>query len=175
MALIAASPACAGVEQWRSLIEAASARSGVPASWIEQVMHSESRGNVAAVSSKGALGLMQLMPQTWNELRFSLALGPDPFEPSDNILAGAFYLRSMYEKFGYPGLFAAYNAGPRRYAEHLSGGRRLPIETRAYVEAVSGRRAAIIASPLPFTGEFRRNVAPRKSSLFFELSAPARQ
>ncbi|HYJ51970.1 MAG TPA: hypothetical protein VEW04_02260, partial [Allosphingosinicella sp.] len=44
----------------------------------------------------------------------------------------------MYDRFGYPGLFAAYNAGPARYAEHLSRGRRLPSETVAYVAQIAG-------------------------------------
>ena len=62
------------------------------------------------------MGLMQLMPGTWSEMRLMLGLGGDPFEPHDNIMAGTAYLRMVYDRFGYPGLFAAYNAGPgRRY------------------------------------------------------------
>lgn len=57
------------------------------------------------------MGLMQLMPATWRDTRELLGLGADPHNAHDNILAGTFYLRPMYDRFGYPGLFAAYNAG----------------------------------------------------------------
>src|SRR3546814_1412867 len=74
------------------------------------------------------MGLMQLMPATWAEMRMRLGLGSNPDDARDNILAGTFYLRLMYDRFGYPGMFAAYNAGPGRYAEHLFGRRALPAE-----------------------------------------------
>src|SRR5690606_12167086 len=64
-------------------------------------------------------------------------LGPDPHDPRDNVLAGAGYLRLMYDRFGYPGLFAAYNAGPARYARHRATGRPLPAETVAYLATVA--------------------------------------
>ena len=106
------------------------------------------------VSRAGAMGLMQLMPGTWREMRARLGLGHNPHHPRDNILAGTAYLRAMHDRFGYPGLFAAYNAGPARYREHLETGRRLPAETLAYVTAVaggsvsSGERASPIAPTL---------------------------
>ncbi|GLV24727.1 hypothetical protein TomTYG45_11670 [Sphingobium sp. TomTYG45] len=52
-------------------------------------------------SSAGAMGLMQLMPATWKEMRVRLGLGNDPDQPRDNILAGTFYLRLMHDRFGY--------------------------------------------------------------------------
>lgn len=104
-------------------------------------------GGRAVVSSAGAMGLMQLMPPTWAEMRALLGLGPDPFDPHDNILAGAFYLRLMFDRFGYPGLFAAYNAGPARYAASLSGQRPLPPETRRYLVNVAGRSPASVGPP----------------------------
>jgi soluble lytic murein transglycosylase-like protein len=82
------------------------------------------------------MGVMQLMPATWAEIRSLHGLGADPHDPHDNILAGTAYLRAMYDRFGYPGLFAAYNAGPSRYAEHLANRRPLPPETVAYVMAL---------------------------------------
>jgi len=94
-------------------------------------------GGRPITSRAGAMGLMQLMPGTWRELRLALSLGEDPYDPHDNILAGTAYLRAMYDRFGYPGLFAAYNAGPKRYAAFLSGARALPAETRSYVAAVA--------------------------------------
>jgi hypothetical protein len=92
------------------------------------------------------MGLMQLMPGTWQAMRSAHGLGSDPDDPRDNILAGTAYLRAMYDRFGYPGLFAAYNAGPARYADHLARGRRLPSETVAYVAKVV---SALHRSPIP--------------------------
>ena len=88
-------------------------------------------------SSAGAIGLMQLMPGTWSNMRARLGLGVDPDDPRDNILAGTFYLRLMYDRFGYPGLFAAYNAGPARYAHYLAGRAGLPRETIGYLASVA--------------------------------------
>jgi membrane-bound lytic murein transglycosylase B len=111
----------------------AAQRSGIPASWIRAVMQAESGGDARAVSPKGAMGLMQIMPETWAELRLRYGLGADPFDPHDNILAGAAYLRELHDRYGSPGFLAAYNAGPARYEDHLATGQPLPAETRAYV------------------------------------------
>lgn len=124
------------LDRWSDEVREASARFAIPESWIRKVMHAESGGKTwlnghPIRSSAGAIGLMQLMPGTWDDMREAYGLGPDPDDPRDNILAGAAYLRAMYDRFGYPGLFAAYNAGPARYAQHLASGRRLPHETIA--------------------------------------------
>ncbi len=111
----------------------AAQRSGIPASWIRAVMQAESGGDARAVSPKGAMGLMQIMPETWATLRLRYGLGADPFDPHDNILAGAAYLRELHDRYGSPGFLAAYNAGPARYEDHLATGQPLPAETRAYV------------------------------------------
>lgn len=112
----------------------AALRFGIPEHWIRAVLHAESAGDRTAVSSAGAMGLMQIMPETWAELRIQHRLGDDPFEPRDNILAGAAYLREMFDRYGNIGaMLAAYNAGPARYDEFLAGTRELPAETRAYV------------------------------------------
>ena len=146
IALLFATPAAADpLDRWRAEIAEASARFGVPVAWIERVMRAESGGqtmlNGRPITSRaGALGLMQLMPATWAALRAKHGLGRDPHDPHDNILAGTAYLRAMYDRFGYPGLFAAYNAGPGRYAAHLASGRALPDETRAYLAEVAGDR-----------------------------------
>ena len=142
--LLATAPAKADeVVRWRPMIEEASTRFGIPTSWIERVMRAESRGrtmlNGRPIRSRaGAMGLMQLMPATWTEMRARLALGSNPDDPRDNILAGTFFLRLMYDRFGYPGLFGAYNAGPGTYAAWLAGNRRLPGETVAYLGTVGG-------------------------------------
>ena len=114
-------------------IAEAARRFGVAIAWIRAVMDAESAGDVHAVSRNGAMGLMQIMPNTWSELRMRYGLGRDPFDPRDNILAGAAYLREMHDRYGSPGFLAAYNAGPQRYDEYLAGVRALPAETRAYV------------------------------------------
>lgn len=143
VSLVLAAPAHAqSVADWRPYIAEASARFSVPIAWIEAVMRAESGGRTRLRgrpirSSAGAIGLMQLMPGTWGEMRTRLGLGHDPDDPRDNILAGTFYLRLMYEQFGYPGLFAAYNAGPGRYVEHLAGRGTLPAETSVYLARVA--------------------------------------
>ena len=116
-------------------IEEAARRFRIPAAWIRAVMRAESAGDVRAISSAGAMGLMQIMPATWAELRVRHGLGRNPYDPRDNILAGAAYLREMHDRYGSPGFLAAYNAGPGRYEEYLAG-RPLPAETRAYVAAL---------------------------------------
>lgn len=171
LALAFAAPAnSTPVDRWSTFIAEASARFGVPRTWVEQIIRVESRGQAASLSPKGAMGLMQLMPRTWAEMRAELGLGRDPYDPHDNILAGTFYLKLMYGRFGYPGLFAAYNAGPSRYADYLAGEDGLPLETRAYVKAVQGSQASLVsASRRP------RSNAPRPSSgLFFALSNATR-
>ena len=176
---------------WSAHVREASARFGIPEDWIRRVMRAESGGRTMLegrpiTSRAGAMGLMQLMPGTWTEMRKAHGLGRDPHDPRDNILAGTAYLRAMYDRFGYPGLFAAYNAGPARYAEHLATGLRLPAETVAYVAAVGstprGRSAALPKSP-PSSGVFVAlvNSRPRRTeaapppatpnSLFVRLSA----
>jgi soluble lytic murein transglycosylase-like protein len=121
------------VYPFAGFISEASRRFDVPEPWIRAVMRVESDGDVGAVSPKGAVGLMQIMPETWGELSLKYALGDDPYDPHDNILAGAAYLREMHDRFGSPGFLAAYSAGPTRYADHLATGRPLPPETELYL------------------------------------------
>jgi hypothetical protein len=114
-------------------IAEAAQRFGIPVTWIRAIIRIESRGDRRAISPKGAMGLMQLMPETWAALRTRYGLGHDPFDPHDNILAGAAYLREMYDRYGSSGFLAAYNAGPGRYEDYRDRGRPLPPETVAYV------------------------------------------
>ena len=115
----------------------AARRFGLPESWIYAVMRTESAGRIGAVSSAGAMGLMQLMPGTWARQRTRFGLGNDPFDPRDNIMAGTSYLREMYDSYGASGFLAAYNAGPGRYEDWRDRGRPLPSETRAYVARIA--------------------------------------
>src|SRR3546814_13913758 len=94
-------------------------------------MRVESGGRIGAVSSAGAMGLMQLMPGTWARQRARFSLGSDPFDPRDNIIAGTSYLREMYDRYGADGFLAAYNAGPGRSEEYARRGRPLPEIGRA--------------------------------------------
>ena len=100
-------------------------------------MQVESGGDEHAISPRGAMGLMQLMPGTWVELSVRYGLGLDPFDPRDNILAGTAYLKEMHDRFGSAGFLAAYHAGPARYEQHLATGQPLPPETIAYIAAVT--------------------------------------
>lgn len=114
----------------------AARRFGIPVAWIRAVMRIESGGDRRAVSPKGALGLMQLMPTTWADMRARYGLGRDPFDPHDNIFAGAAFLRKLHDRYGSPGFLAAYNAGPGRYEDFRDRHRPLPAETVAYVAAI---------------------------------------
>jgi hypothetical protein len=142
----------------------AAQRFDVPALWINAVMMEESAGDVRAVSRQGAMGLMQIMPDTWEGLRSRHGLGLDPFDPRDNILAGAAYLREMHDRYGSPGFLAAYNAGPKRYDEYLTTARDLPMETQVYVAnlapIVGGRQVGGVVTMAP------RSTPWQESALF---------
>lgn len=106
------------------------------------------------------MGLMQLMPETWAALRARYGFGRDPFDPHDNILAGAAFLREMHDRYGSPGFLAAYNAGPGRYEDYRDRRRPLPPETVAYVAAlvpfvgggeIDGPVLAATSDPLSWT------------------------
>lgn len=121
------------IDPFATFIAEASQRFGISAHWIRAVMRVESAGCRHTVSPKGAMGLMQIMPETWTELRTRYGLDDDPYDARNNILAGAAYLRGLHDRYGAPGFLAAYNAGPGRYERHLATGRPLPAETRDYV------------------------------------------
>lgn len=139
------------LDRWEPFIAEASARFAVPEPWIRAVMEAESAGRMTLdgrpiTSPAGAMGLMQVMPATYEEMRRQHDLGRDPHDPRDNILAGTAYLRALYERFGFPGLFAAYNAGPGRFQEFLTDRRPLPRETRAYLARLDPSRLAVKAA-----------------------------
>ncbi|MFO1056136.1 MAG: lytic transglycosylase domain-containing protein [Dongiaceae bacterium] len=141
------------VAQWRPFIHEASQRYGVPEQWIREVMMQESAGQAyldgqPITSPAGAVGLMQVMPGTYAILRQRYGLGPDPSDPHDNIMAGTAYIREMYDRYGSPGFLAAYNAGPGRLEQYLSGESRLPTETVNYVASVAPR----LGNAAPATG-----------------------
>jgi D-alanyl-D-alanine carboxypeptidase len=135
-------------DPWGPYIRQAAARFSVPEPWIREVMRQESGGDETAVSPAGAMGLMQVIPSTYETLREQYGLGDDPFEPHDNIMAGAAYIREMYDRYGSPGFLAAYNAGPQRVDDYLATGDPLPNETVNYVASIAPR----IAGTTPETG-----------------------
>lgn len=129
---------------WAGFIDEASRRFGVPAEWVRGVMQVESGGRTTLdgrpiTSNAGAIGLMQVMPGTFAELTSRYGLGNDPYEPRANILAGAAYLREMYDRYGPAHFLAAYNAGPGRVDAHLRAGRPLPAETQRYTATLLPR------------------------------------
>ncbi|GLS32442.1 Transglycosylase SLT domain-containing protein [Mesorhizobium albiziae] len=162
------------LQRWQAFVSQASRRFSVPEAWIYGVMDVESKGKTMLgggpiASHAGAMGLMQVMPGTYRDIRVEHGLGADPHDPRDNILAGTAYLRAMHDRFGFPGLFAAYNAGPERYEDHLKRGKRLPRETVSYLKQL--KAAGISAADMDeFKGESnapKRRNAPSGRSLFF--------
>lgn len=130
-------------DPWGPYINEASSRFDVPTEWIRAVMHQESGGHLYdrygnfITSTPGAMGLMQIMPPAYDDLRAQYNLGPDPYDPHDNILAGTAYIRQMYDIYGSPGFLAAYNYGPGSLDHYLRQNRALPRETRNYVAAIA--------------------------------------
>lgn len=154
-ALIPRPASACDLARWQPHIAEASRKYDVPEIWIRAVMRAESAGCTSKDdhlirSSAGAMGLMQLMPTTWSELQRRHGLGKDPDDPRDNVLAGTAYVRELMDRFGAPGAFAAYNAGPARYEQYLLG-RPLPPETRRYLEQVSSD-AGIAEAPTSVAG-----------------------
>ncbi len=129
-------------DPWGPYIREASGRFGVPQQWVRAVMHQESGGHATQngrpiTSSAGAMGLMQVMPATYRDLRDQFGLGEDPYDPHNSILAGTAYIRQMYDRYGAPGFLAAYNAGPQRLDDYLAGNGSLPNETVNYLASIT--------------------------------------
>lgn len=154
-------------QPWADQARQVAQRVGLPEEMVRAVLRAESGGDPRAISRAGAMGLMQLMPDTWRELRSDLSLGHDPFAPADNLLAGATYLRRLYDRYGLPGALAAYNAGPGRYDAYLTRGRPLPLETRRYVAGLT----AVTGSPIEPSSNAL--ASPRPGLFAVRYDAPA--
>jgi hypothetical protein len=118
-------------------IRSAAAANNLPAGFLTKLIWQESRFIPTAVSQAGAQGIAQFMPATarWRGLT-------NPFDPYWSIRESARWLGELRAQFGNLGLAAAaYNAGPRRIEDWLSGKRGLPRETKAYVRIVTGLAA----------------------------------
>ncbi len=150
------------LDRWTPYIREASRRFDVNGQWIRAVMLIESGGRTMLgehqpiVSPAGAMGLMQLMPKTWSDMRAALRLGTDPFDPHDNVLAGAAYLSALYRQYGYPTMFAAYNDGPGMLAAHAALHESLPAETTNYVRDI----ASILGTGVRYRAGARQAQAP---------------
>lgn len=152
-------------DPWGPYIREASKRFDMPDQWIRAVMRQESGGRMyqngqLITSSAGAMGLMQVMPGTYEELRDRHALGDDPFDPRDNILAGVAYMREMYDVYGSPGFLAAYNAGPGRLDDYLTNNRGLPDETRRYVAMIGPNLVGATPTVRSPAEQYAMNIIP---------------
>jgi hypothetical protein len=144
-------------DPWGPYVREAAERFQVPGHWVRAVMHQESGGEQQATSPVGAMGLMQVMPATYEGLRQRHQLGDDPYDPHNNILAGTAYIREMYDRFGSPGFLAAYNAGPDRVDNYLAGRATLPRETVNYVAAITPN----LGTDVPRSGPFAAYASAR--------------
>jgi len=131
-------------DPWGPYISLAASRFDVPPAWIRQVMRAESGGHEyiggqLTVSGAGAMGLMQLEPETYQEMAARYGLGSDPFNPYDNIMAGTAYIHEMYQIYGSPGFLAAYDAGPGRLNSYMNEHVPLPHETINYIAMIAPR------------------------------------
>jgi soluble lytic murein transglycosylase-like protein len=134
----------------------AASRSGLPVEVVLRVMMAESGGNPRIVSSRGAIGCMQIMPATWGYLTGRYRLGSDPFDARMNMIGGAMYLAELAARYGLPGAFSAYNAGPGRYQRYVQNGAALPAETIAYTARVGGNAdVRPVVAPAPRWQEAR--------------------
>jgi soluble lytic murein transglycosylase-like protein len=133
------------LDRWKPYIREAAQKFHLPPSWIRAVIARESGGRtmmaqgIPIASSVGAVGIMQLMPDTYDEMRAQYGLGSDPADPHDSVIAGAAYLKWLHRKYGFPNMFAAYNDGPSNFDKYLSGDHALPPETVAYLANLSNK------------------------------------
>lgn len=158
-------------------------RTGLDPRLVQAVMQVESGFRVNARSSKGAMGLMQLMPETAVDLRVS-----DAYDPDQNVRGGTTYLRRMLDRFDgdLQLALAAYNAGPTAVDRH--GGVPPYKETRQYVRKVlgllHGRAPTIRPASAPQSGTGNARAAQRRTTpiyvvrddggqLVFTTTAPA--
>jgi hypothetical protein len=172
-------------DPWGPYIHLAAARFAVPELWIRAIMQQESggdlyQGGTLTTSPVGAMGLMQVMPDTYEILQDKYGLGSDPYEPRDNIVAGTAYIREMYDAYGYPAFIAAYNAGPQQLAACLTTGQPLPQETVSYLTAVAPRLrpfvspTGLLAAYANLPPEMPADDLNRRSILGLPLTAPTK-
>lgn len=169
-------------DPWGPYVREAALHFSVPERWIRAVMQQESGGRLIGsdgtlvTSPVGAMGLMQVMPQTYAVLQQHYQLGPDPYEPHDNIMAGTAYIREMYDRFGAPAFLAAYNAGPERLQGYLTNGDPLPDETVGYLSSVApalGTEVAMSGPLAVFAGPAGAQAPVRTAMLTTPVDDPS--
>ncbi len=167
------------MNRWQPLVSEASKKFGVPAAWIRAVMQMESGGRTMLneeqriTSPVGAVGLMQLMPATYDQMRRQYKLGANRFDPHDNIMAGAAYLSWLHRRYGYPAMFVAYNDGPGNLEAKRDHGRALPAETQNYVAKI----CAVLGTAVPGASKVKASLAkftrPNGKPVWIDRSAIA--
>ena len=159
------------MNRWDPFVAEASRKFGVSEAWIKAVMRVETGGRTVQAgdhpitSRAGAMGLMQLMHGTYNEMRAQYGLGANPFNPRDNVFAAAGYLKWLYRRYGFPNMFAAYNGGPGTLEDHLSNGAPLPDETVNYIASVTRIVGTESVQPRADGGRHHRNLTTYASRL----------
>src|ERR1017187_5134783 len=151
------------------VVKAASGTYRLDPDLVNSVIRAESGFNVRAVSPKGALGLMQLMPQTASQLGVKNA-----FDPQANLEAGTRYLRELLERYNFDLIkaLAAYNAGPQRVEQY--NGVPPYYETKAYVARIVrdfNKKKLAAKSPTPVTA--KKNSPPKPAAPTHARSIPA--
>jgi hypothetical protein len=170
------------IARWNPFVAEASRRFGLSADWIRAVMRVESGGRTTLddkpiTSHAGAVGIMQMMPQTYRAMSAEYRLGANPFNPHDNVIAATAYLRTLYKKYGFPNMFAAYNGGPGKLQDHLETGAPLPKETQNYVASIThilgakgAEETAHVAEAAPHRPARVAEAAPRRHGRRFEAT-----
>lgn len=140
-------------DRYDDLIMEAAERFDIPAAWIHAVIGTERDGDSDPASANGAMGPMQIMPEAWARLRIHYGLGDDPYDPHDNIMAGAAHLRELFDRFGNPGFLAAHN---------MESSRDAPARTE---RPLPPRVPAHVAQPaLDLTRDETRRDAPKRAT-----------
>jgi soluble lytic murein transglycosylase-like protein len=169
------------LDRWNPAVREAAKKFHIPPLWLRAVMRNETGGRTVQAgdrpitSSAGAQGVMQLMPQTYREMAAQYGLGADTFEPRDNIFAAAAYLAWLKRRYGFPGMFGAYNFGPGNWEDHLHKKRALPAETRNYVKQITAylkQADAGIVNAVHLTAPDGRAVAIDTASISAVVAAP---
>ena len=138
---------------------------GLPLGIVDAVIYQESRGRMNAVSPKGALGLMQLMPGT------AAQLGVNPYDADQNIRGGARYLRQQIDRFGsIPLALAAYNAGPGAVLRY--GGIPPYRETQNYVATILSRWQPPMLPTVPVAAAMPIAPIMNDNVFFIEVTEP---
>ncbi len=172
------------LDRWNPVIREAAERFHVPALWLRAVMRNETGGRTVQPGDKpitsraGALGVMQLMPATYSQMADRHDLGADPANPRDNVFAAAAYLSWLKQRYGFPGMFGAYNFGPGNWEDHLHRKRALPAETRNYVKQITAYLKGLdagIVNAVHLTGPDGRSVAVDATRISAIVAAPAGQ